>query len=34
MHGQGLFVDVQGIKWEGEFFNGKFRSHLAFITLH
>lgn len=33
MHGKGCFTDYEGIKWEGEFYNGKYKSNLKYITL-
>lgn len=33
MHGEGLYVDSGGVRWEGTFFNGKFKSSRAFLIL-
>ena len=33
MHGKGVYVDSQSVRWDGQFYNGKFKSHRSFVVL-
>lgn len=33
MHGQGRYVDKDGVEWAGRFFNGKYDNGRVFHTL-
>lgn len=33
MHGQGRYVDKDGVEWAGQFFNGKYDNGRVFHTL-
>lgn len=33
MHGEGLYVDKEGVRWQGRFLNGKYHNGRIFHTL-
>lgn len=33
MHGEGAYVDKDGVRWEGQFFNGKLAQGKTYLTL-
>ena len=33
MHGKGVYIDPESVKWDGDFFNGKFYNGRAYVSL-
>lgn len=33
MHGDGAYTDPDGVRWAGQFYNGKFNNGRAYISL-
>jgi hypothetical protein len=33
MHGEGVYIDSQQVRWEGTFYNGKFKSHKSYVMV-